>query len=231
MTQLILGLGTKARQGKDSFVDAVECHYLRQQSAAQAHGLSKFKGVKIQKLSFADALYKEVNEFLALPGIKKTWLAGADVCVEIAGTSIPSWVKPTPNAEVNPRAPYGKHPLLLQWWGTEYRRTQDSDYWVKAWAKAIDPTADIVMTPDMRFVNEATAVKAKGGYTIRVSRLNSDGTPFVDPTRDANHRSETELDNYNFDFRITVKSGEMALLDEWSIALVYYLRALAKKGK
>src|SRR5271157_3745738 len=231
MTQLILGLGNKARQGKDSFVDAVEAHYLRQLAAANMHGLSKFKGIKIQKLSFADALYKEVNAWLKanpawakLPGAQ--WVSPDNIVF-----ALPDWVQPTPNAEVSPRAPYGKHSLLLQWWGTDYRRAQNPNYWVEQWAKALDPTADIVMTPDMRFINEALMVKAKGGYAIRVSRLNADGTPYVDKTRDPNHRSETELDDFNFDYRITVKSGEMALLDEWAISLVYYLRGLAKKGK
>ena len=229
MSQLILGLGNKARHGKDSFVDAVESCFLRQQAAADKHGLTNFKGVKIQKLSFADALYREVNEFLKPSEFKSPDFWRSPRIVD--GIKLPNWVQPTPDAEKSIRAPYGKHPSLLQWWGTEFRRAQDPDYWVKSWAKAVDPTADIVMTPDMRFINEAVAVKAKGGYTIRISRLNPDGTPYVDPTRDVNHRSETELDNHNFDFRITVKSGEMALLDEWSIALVYYLRALAKKGK
>jgi len=229
VSQLILGLGNKARQGKDSFVDAVEAHYLRQLAAANMHGLSKFKGIKIQKLSFADALYKEVNAFLASPA-GRCWVSGVEI-PSSSGPVIPDWARPTPNAEVSPRAPYGKHSLLLQWWGTEFRRANNPNYWVEQWAKALDPTADIVMTPDMRFINEARMVKAKGGYTIRVSRLNVDGTPYVDPTRDPNHRSETELDNYNFDYRITVKSGEMALLDEWAISLVYYLRGLAKKGK
>src|SRR5271157_528399 len=78
MTQLILGLGNKARQGKDSFVDAVEAHYLRQLAAANMHGLSKFKGIKIQKLSFADALYKEVNAFLASPA-GRCWVSGVEI--------------------------------------------------------------------------------------------------------------------------------------------------------
>lgn len=227
MNQLILGLGNKARHGKDSFVDAVEAHYLRQLAAANLHGLSKFKGVKIQKLSFADALYREVNEFLKPNEFKSPDFWRSPRIVD--GIKLPNWVQPTPDAEKSIRAPYGKHPLLLQWWGTNYRRAAQPDYWVKSWAKAIDPTADIVMAPDMRFLNEAAAIKAAGGYTVRVSRLNADGTPYVDPTRDPFHTSEVELDCYNYDFRITVKSGEMVLLDEWAITLVQYLRAL--KGK
>ena len=130
---------------------------------------------------------------------------------------------------IDPRAPYGKFPKLLQWWGTEYRRAQDPEYWTKQWKAAVNPKADIVFSTDMRFINEAQAVKELGGYTIQVNRLNVDGTPFVDTSRDPNHPSETQLDGYNYDYRIIVKTGDLVLLDEWALTLVHYLRTL--KGK
>jgi hypothetical protein len=47
--------------------------------------------------------------------------------------------------------------------------------------------------PDVRFLNEAEAIKERGGIIIRVDR----GSP-------ANsHKSETILDNYRFDFIIS----------------------------
>jgi hypothetical protein len=47
---------------------------------------------------------------------------------------------------------------------------------------------------DVRFPNEAKAIKDRGGIVIRVDR------PFVKPIN--NHASETALDNWNFDYKI-----------------------------
>lgn len=233
---IIIGLGNKARHGKDSFAEAVQNYYDVQNAAFVKHGMRGV--VTIQRHAFANALYKEVNDWLATDQ-GNTWAHDTSRFyayipeekdgVADARFTIPSWVTPTPNAEVSARAPHGKHAKLLQWWGTEYRRTQDPNYWVKHWADGINKNADIVLVTDMRFENEAAAIKAVGGYTVRVSRANQNGTPFVDPSRDANHPSETQLDDYNYDYWITVKTGDLALLQEWAITLVHYLRA--RKGE
>lgn len=247
---LILGLGNKARNGKDTFADAVNEYYARQNGAALRHNLKTV--VVVQRHAFADALYKEVNTWLLTPEAKE-WLAGGvgiiagepfPINPTVVGDNyiippnatgrfthmIPGWVQPTPNAEISARAPYGKHAKLLQWWGTEYRRSQDHNYWVKRWADGINKNADIVLVTDMRFANEAAAIKLAGGYTVKVSRENVDGTPFVDPSRDPNHVSETELDSWNYDYQIKVKTGDVALLQEWAITLVHYLRARKGRG-
>ena len=220
---LILGLGNKARHGKDSFAAAVTTYFVNLDAAAAKHGL-KHKPVVVQHIAFADALYREVNDWVgANPGFKDgtvRFLSAHD------SLRLPDWVQPDPNAEVSKRAPYGKHPKLLQWWGTELRRGQNPNYWVDQWKAAINPKADIVLTTDMRFTNEAAAVKSVGGFTIQVNRKNVDGTRFIDPTRESLHVSETQLDGYNYDHEITVKTGDLVLLEEWAITLVHYLRAL-----
>lgn len=48
---------------------------------------------------------------------------------------------------------------------------------------------------DTRFLNEADAIKERGGYVIRIDR------PGVGPVN--KHKSETELDHYQFDYRIS----------------------------
>ena len=232
---LILGLGNKARHGKDSFATAIDAHYAMLGATAGKHGLTGYKPVVVQHHAFADALYREVNAWLSTEE-GRFWASGSytylafipAVVNDVADGryAIPSWVQPDLMPEVSARAPYGKHAKLLQWWGTEYRRAQDPLYWVKQWEAGINPKANIVMATDMRFLNEAAAVKEIGGFTIQVNRKNADGTPFVDPSRDPNHASETELDRYNFDFQITAKTGDLVLLEEWAITLVHYLRAL-----
>lgn len=62
---------------------------------------------------------------------------------------------------------------LLQWWGTEYRRAQDADYWVKkGMAEAIrladGPTVHLVVITDVRFANEASAIQEAGGLVYEV---------------------------------------------------------------
>lgn len=228
---IILGLGNKARHGKDSFAQAIIKYYGALDAAASRHGL-KHKPTIIQHLAFADGLYKEVNTFLASPDGRR-WMDGFKDAMVISaqeplGVVIPTNVTPD-NPLVDPRAPLGKFTKLLQWWGTEYRRAQNPDYWANQWKAAVNPNADFVLTTDMRFYNEAVAVKALGGTTIQVNRLNVDGTPFVDTSRVKNHPSETQLDGYNYDYKITVKTGDLVLLEEWAVTLVHFLRA--RKGK
>lgn len=223
---LILGLGNKARHGKDSFAQAIIRYYGNLDAVYSRHQM-RSKPTIIQHLAFADPLYKEVNDFLRT---NPQWEWGRVVKDAQGDVRLPDWVQPTGMMQ-DPRAPYGKFPLLLQWWGTEYRRAQDKDYWIKKWKAAVNPSASIVFSTDMRFENEAKAVTDLGGYTIQVNRLNHDGTPYVDTSRDPKHPSETQLDSYNYDFKITVKTGDLVLLEEWAVTLVHYLKARAEKGK
>ena len=80
---------------------------------------------------------------------------------------------------------------ILQWWGTEYRRNQDPDYWTKAWSRKVeqlDLARIHVLVDDVRFINELTAIKAHGGLIIKIERPGFDGAN--------NHTSETSLDDY-----------------------------------
>jgi hypothetical protein len=56
---------------------------------------------------------------------------------------------------------------------------------------------------DTRFINEANAIKNKGGIIIRVDR------PGVEPIN--NHASENQLDTWKFDYRI-VNNGDLFAL-------------------
>ena len=58
---------------------------------------------------------------------------------------------------------------LLQEYGTDVRRADDSEYWIKVWCASL-PTGAHVAVPDVRFVNEAEAIRASGGRLVRVER-------------------------------------------------------------
>jgi hypothetical protein len=80
---------------------------------------------------------------------------------------------------------------ILQWWGTEYRRAQDPDYWTKAWARKIsqyDPNTTHILIDDVRFINELNSIKEQGGLIVKIERPGFNGAN--------NHASETALDHY-----------------------------------
>jgi hypothetical protein len=83
---------------------------------------------------------------------------------------------------------------LLQRFGTEVARNMwGEDFWVNA-ALASIPDGSTVVFADVRFPNEAEAVKKLGGQVWRVERLG------YGPAND--HVSEHALDDYKFDVTI-----------------------------
>ncbi len=60
---------------------------------------------------------------------------------------------------------------LLQWWGTEYRRAQDPEYWIEKLARKISNDSvgntKALVISDVRFLNEATFIRdSMGGGEI-----------------------------------------------------------------
>jgi hypothetical protein len=205
---LIIGLGSKARQGKDSAAHAIQNYYLNFNNG--------FSGVTTGIFKFATALYQEVNKYLEV--LTRTNKFGRTLSTEDYSwqnfyaerdVRIPEWVQPEPNAEVSELAPYGKHPKLLQWWGTNFRREQDADYWTKKLFVSIPNNIQIALITDVRFPNEAQGIKDRGGYLVNVQRINEDGSQYVAPDRPADHPSEVALDNWNWDAFIKSKNPEL----------------------
>jgi hypothetical protein len=60
---------------------------------------------------------------------------------------------------------------ILQWWGTEVcRRGFHDDIWIASLENKLRTTSDDIVISDCRFPNEIAAIKAQGGYVIRVCR-------------------------------------------------------------
>lgn len=116
---------------------------------------------------------------------RRDWpVLGAGSCSEVPvvhfyeGIQLPTWV-------VNLRT-------LLQWWGTDYRRWQDPDYWVKSLRCWLHNHVEAsVVVDDVRFPNEADLIHEMGGLLVRLE-------PFEgwEPGPHAGHPSETALDSY-----------------------------------
>lgn len=115
---------------------------------------------------------------------------------------------------------------LLQRVGTK-RRLENPRYWIDRAFEQVDRVhPEVAVFTDIRYQNEAAEVKARGGFIINVSRLNPDGTSYVDPSRSPLHASEIDLDNYLFDYYIKAYTGEAALVQEQAITIAEYARGL-----
>lgn len=90
---------------------------------------------------------------------------------------------------------------MLQKVGTDCMRDNlHIDTWVLSCFNRIKHVKDVVVIPDVRFVNEAKAIEEVGGILIR---MNGDPAGIrAKSKRDLNHISETSLDTYNFKYYI-----------------------------
>lgn len=102
----------------------------------------------VVRIAFADEVRQEVQDVLNYGDLMD-----------------PLWNKPYPD-EIR---------ALLQWWGTDLRRAQDPDYWVKKGVETAKhemeyPTFDplILVFTDVRFQNEADAIRDLGGMVVEV---------------------------------------------------------------
>jgi hypothetical protein len=150
------------------------------------------------KLAFADALRTEVADAFAIDPAYLTQretkehpisALALDRCLDPVFVERMAAVLKnaclSPQLLTVPRSPR----QIMQWWGTEYRRAQRSDYWVD---KAHDEIAALQMCgrerfviSDCRFQNEAAFVRRMEGSIWQVVR------PSITPLADA-HVSETE---------------------------------------
>lgn len=111
---------------------------------------------------------------------------------------------------------------LMQYWGTDVRRASNPDYWVnKVEDKIVSEidNYDVFMITDVRFENEAGLIHRLGGTLfrcnvaeeIREERLLERGV--VATSEQANHASETSLDNYE-KFDLVVNTTEEKVVEE-----------------
>jgi hypothetical protein len=81
--------------------------------------------------------------------------------------------------------------LILQGWGTNFRRKHSGDdYWLRKYLTKLlnlPPTA-IVVTPDVRFINEAETILKVKGLLWRINKQEFD--------LDDQHVSETQMDRW-----------------------------------
>jgi len=95
---------------------------------------------------------------------------------------------PTPEWLDRPRSPR----QIMQWWGTEYRRASEPNYWTSLLTQRIvdmsrNGLSRFAIT-DVRFLNEANSVRAMGGTLWQVRRTGIDAST----TKEGQHASVTD---------------------------------------
>lgn len=171
---MIVGLSGKKRVGKDSVGEVLAYRY----------GFKKAAFAKELK----DMAY-DIN-----PVVDWDVFAGAPVYLQDLVDDV-GWEKAKEHPEVR---------RFLQRLGTEgVRNHLGEDTWVKIVLDQVQPGEHVAVT-DCRFPDEAEAVKAAGGYVVRV----------LNPRIVSNdkHESETALDEWKFDGCI-INDGSLAELE------------------
>jgi hypothetical protein len=77
---------------------------------------------------------------------------------------------------------------LLQKVGTAVRNEIHPEFWIRRLLESSKSSKATLLVPDVRFPNEADAIKNAGGFLIRLEREGAGA---------GNHISETALDNYD----------------------------------
>lgn len=179
----VLGLAGAARSGKDTVAD-----YL-----VKRYGFVKF--------SFSDALYREVQQAFSLPDQSLLRDAATkdtpsdrlialncldDDFIKVVAEHMPGYYMA--DVPMSPRQ-------VLQWWGTEYRRAQNPNYWLDKASDFLDAMCYGTIYPEhapqhfvntsVRFPNEQAWIHSLDG---NVWHLRRDGLTGV-----ADHVSERPL--------------------------------------
>lgn len=91
---------------------------------------------------------------------------------------------------------------LMQTLGTEWgRNTLDQDFWINCWKSKVKSSNAFVVADDVRFPNEAAAIREMGGEIWKVVR------PGVECKE--RHASEGQLDHWHGFSRIIVNDGSI----------------------
>jgi hypothetical protein len=100
----------------------------------------------------------------------------------------------------------------LQRLGTDVVRELDPDLWVRAALAQIDERPWGVVVTDVRFPNEADAIRDRGGILVRITRPGP-----VDPDE---HKTERALDDYAEDLHV-VNDDTIEVLEARARSLFY----------
>lgn len=175
--------------------------------------LTRAGWVPNEKASFADPLKADIDQWLGLLGSEGAGAVAADAAAQgltpqatgelVARLS--NEFAQDPQVTARSRTPGMR--ALLQWYGTDVRRSADPDYWVGrmiSYVKLAGERGVSIATPDARFVNEIETSRKHGAICVRLEvspeeqrrRLLARDGALPDSTA-FQHVSETVLANYD----------------------------------
>jgi hypothetical protein len=98
--------------------------------------------------------------------------------------------------------------LLLQWWGTDYRRKMNTDYWLEQhqanYSALFEESSTLIICDDIRFPNEVDYVHEHEGKVMWLSRSTSN---------DKSHKSEHAIASKHCDWSIDSNVPLTQMLD------------------
>lgn len=182
-------------------------------------------------LSFGDHLKNELKQIIHIVN-KSQYYSQAEHFVKMDMFPKNSYYKEVVEALYDPiksgeiTNQYSRHPQFrraIQIWATEVRRAEDPLYWIRQ--TAADVTENLankrsVEISDVRFPNEAEFITDFRGILVRLNISREEQIKrmvkrdkYSPDLKNLDHSSETDLDNYNFEYSIKVDG-----LDPLSIA-------------
>ena len=105
-----------------------------------------------------------------------------------------------------------RDPKVLQDIGYNHRIANPGVWFNVLRGSIEDRDPPLAVITGIRFLDEAQLIREMGGRIVRVTRVISDGTPYVDPARDWYHESERQIPLIQHDVEITVRDGEQDTL-------------------
>jgi hypothetical protein len=175
--RLVIGLTGHPGSGKDTCAQLLTSHYFQSVAFADALRLEVAKAWRVDVRMLTNRATKEVP----MPAFD------IGLCGE---PDFLNWAMQQGHNLLQPRSAR----WVLQHWGTEFRRSQDPDYWVRQverWVQRMTGLGRLYFViTDVRMANEAQLVRRLGGKLVRVHR--PDLPPMAADT--AGHSSEAHGD-------------------------------------
>jgi len=98
------------------------------------------------------------------------------------------------------------------------------DCWLRQIRQAIQrDNFEVALIPNVRLQNEVAFVHSPGGYIVKVTRLNKNGSTYISADRDPNHILETDLALIPADFYITCNTGDPELVNLQAVAIYEFV--------
>jgi len=136
------------------------------------------------RISFGDVLKREASQIYGFP---------LELCYSDAGKKSTVVLDGDKNPMGRDMATVRE---ILQFHGTDYRRKQDPNYWIKqmdaALARMLASNCPCVVVDDVRFKNEAEYLQSVQANLFRIEAY-----PGWTPGPNAGHASETDLDDWD----------------------------------